>query len=146
MTDSTACLPKELVEKYNIHVLPMLIKFKGRVYRDGIDLSPGQFYELLRRTKELPSTSAPYAEAFLEAFHQISQKVESIICITLSSTYSMGFSKAMKAKEMAREQLIKGPIEVIDGRTTGGALWFIVLTAARVAALGGSLGGDRDGK
>jgi fatty acid-binding protein DegV len=41
VTDSTCCLPANIVEKYNIKVVPLEIIYEGKSYRDGIDITPG---------------------------------------------------------------------------------------------------------
>ena len=48
ITDSTADLPAELAQTYGINVVPIYVRFGENVYRDGVDLSPSQFYEKLR--------------------------------------------------------------------------------------------------
>ncbi len=57
VTDSTACIPKEQVEKYGIEVVPIVFIFGDKSYRDGIDISPTEFYARLRQAKKLPTTS-----------------------------------------------------------------------------------------
>ena len=51
VTDSTACLPSETVTRYGIEVVPMNVVYEGRAYRDGLDLTPYQFYEMLSLAK-----------------------------------------------------------------------------------------------
>ena len=57
VTDSTACIPDELVEQYDICIVPLMIIFEGKSYRDGIDISPGEVYRIMRRRENLPTTS-----------------------------------------------------------------------------------------
>lgn len=57
VTDTTACIPQEQVAKYAIEVVPVELIFEDKVYRDGIDISPSEFYALLRQAKKLPTTS-----------------------------------------------------------------------------------------
>ena len=59
VADSSVCLPKQLIEKYGIHLVLETIIFGKKVYRDGVDLNPRNFYVLLEQEKELPTTSAP---------------------------------------------------------------------------------------
>ena len=139
VTDSTCCLPRELVEKYDIYLIPLLTIYEGRSYRDGIDITPTEVYKIMRRRKNLPSTSTPSAGDFLEVYRQLSQKAEGILCITLTGKQSKTFEAALLAKEMAKEALPGTAIEVIDSRAVGGALGFIVLEAARVASQGADL-------
>jgi DegV family protein with EDD domain len=139
ITDSVCCLPVELVEKYDIHVIPIYIVYKGKSYRDGVDISPTEVYKIMRKKKDLPTTSTMSAGDFLDAYRQASQKAESILCVTLTSLQSKVFEAAMVAKEQAKEAVPNATIEVMDSRAVGGALGFIALEAARVASQGAEL-------
>jgi len=138
-TDSTCCLPRELVEKYDIRLVPLHIVYEDRSYRDGIDISPGEVYRIMRRRKNLPTTSTPSAGDFLDAYRELSQKAESILCITLTSLQSKIFDTALVAKEMAKEVIPNTAIEVIDSRAVAGALGFVVLEAAHIASQGAEI-------
>lgn len=136
LTDSTCCLPKELVEKYDICVVPLEIVYEGKSYRDGIDMTPGEVYRIMRKRENLPTTSTASVGDFLEAYRQLSQKAESVLCITLTSLQSQTFEAAVAAREMAKEEIPGTTVEVFDSRAVSGALGFIVLEAARVASQG----------
>ena len=139
VTDSTCCLPGELVERYGIRLVPLLIVHKGKSYRDGIDISAPEVYEIMRRRKDLPTTSTPSVGDFLDAYSQASRTAESVLCITLTSLQSKIFDVAVMAKGAAGETMPNTPIEVMDSRAAAGALGFIVLEAARVASRGADL-------
>lgn len=139
VTDSTACIPEELVAKYDICIVPLMIIFKGKSYRDGIDMSPGEVYRIMRQRENLPTTSTSSVGDFLDAYRRLSEQVESILCITLTSQQSKIFDTALVAKEMAKEVLTNTSIEVIDSRAVGGALGLIVLEAARAASQGADM-------
>jgi len=139
ITDSVCCLPVELVRKFDIRVVPIYVVYKGKSLRDGIDISPTEVYKIMRKRKDLPTTSTPPVGDFLDAYREASQKAESILCITLTSLQSKVFEAAMVAKEQAKEAVPNTTIEVMDSRAVGGALGFIVLEAARVASQGAEL-------
>ena len=139
VTDSSCCLPSELVSKYEISVVPLQIVYMGKSYRDGIDMTPREVYEIMRRRENLPTTSTPSAGFFLTTFRQISQKVDNILCITLTGLQSKTFEAASAAKEMAKEELPNTVIEVLDSRSVSSGLGFIVREAARVASEGAKL-------
>jgi DegV family protein with EDD domain len=139
ITDSTCCLPSELVEKYDIFLVPIFIVYKGNSYRDGIDMSPGEVYTIMRRRKDLPTTSTPSAGDFMNVYRQLSQEAESILCITLTSLQSKTFEAAVLAQEKAKEVIPDTAIEVVDSRAVAGALGFVALEAARVASQGADL-------
>ena len=139
VADSTCCLPQELVEKYDICVVPLQIIYEGRSYNDGIDISPGEVYKIMRQKQNLPTTSTASAGDFLNAYRQLSLKAESLLCITLTSLQSQTFEAASIAKEMAKEEIPNTTIEVFDSRSVAGALGFIVREAARMASQGAEL-------
>ncbi len=140
VTDTIACLPRELVEEYGIVVVPINIIIDDRVYRDEVDITPSEFYRMLREAKTLPTTSAPSPLAYVEAYRQASQKADSVLCIALPPELTMVFQSATTAKEMAAEELPNVAIEVLDCRTVAGAQGLLTLEAARAAAAGQSLG------
>ncbi len=139
VTDSTCCLPQEIVETYDIHVIPLEIIYEGKSYRDGVDITPNEVYKIMRKKENLPTTSTASTGDFFTLYRQLSQKAESILCITLTSLQSKTFEAATAAKEMAKEELPGTRIEVLDSRSVSSALGFIVREAARVAAQGGGL-------
>jgi len=139
LTDSTCCLPQDLAEMYDICIVPLWIVYEGKSYRDGIDISPNEVYKIMRRRENLPTTSTPSAGDFLDAYCQLSQKAETILCIILTGLQSKTFDTALVAKEMAKEVIPNTAIEVVDSRAVAGALGFIVLEAARIASEDGEL-------
>jgi DegV family protein with EDD domain len=139
VADSTCCLPQEIVERYDICVVPLQIVHEGKSYRDGIDITPNEVYKIMRRKENLPTTSTASAGGFLDAYRQVSQKAENILCITVTSLQSKTFEAASAAKEIAKEEIPNTVIEVFDSRSVAGALGFIVREAARVASEGAGL-------
>jgi DegV family protein with EDD domain len=139
VADSTCCLPRETVDKYDISIVPLEIIYDGKSYRDGIDITPNEVYKIMRRKEDLPTTSTASAGDFLTAYRQLSQKAESVLCITLTSLQSKTFEAALAAKEIAKEELPETTVEVLDSRSVAAALGFIVREAARVAGQGAGL-------
>jgi DegV family protein with EDD domain len=139
VTDSTCCLPQEIVKEYDINVVPLYIVYEGKSYRDGVDITAQEVYRIMRRREDLPTTATAAVGDFLEVFHNLAEKAESILCITLTSILSKTFEAATAAKSIAREQFPRTVIEVFDSRAVGGALGFMVTEAAKVAKAGGTL-------
>lgn len=136
ITDSTACLPADLVRQYGITVVPVELTHQGRVYRDGVDITPTEVYQLLTSDKSLPTTSAPSPATYLKAFQEVSRTASEAVVITVSSTFSHVYDSACTAVEMARERRLNLKVKVIDCRTAAGAQGLVVLHAARAAATG----------
>ena len=139
VADSVCCLPQEILEKYDICVVPLQIVYEGKSYRDGIDITPNEVYKIMRKKDNLPTTSTPSAGDFLNAYRQMSQKAENVLCITLTSLQSKTFEAASTAREIAKEDIPNANIEVFDSRSVAGALGFVVREAARVASKGAGL-------
>jgi len=139
VTDSTACVPREFVEEYDIRVVPINVIFEDSVYRDGVDITPDEVYSLLRGAKKLPTTSSPPPGVYLEAYREVSRGAEGILCISVSSGLSSIYESSWQAKKLAEEELPGVAIEVIDCRTAAGGQSFVVMEAARAAAAGHSL-------
>lgn len=138
VTDSLACLPPKLAECYNIKIVPLSFIFKGTSYRDWIDVTPAQAYEMFLREPDAFKTSTPSPSEFIEAFREISKWIPNIVCITLSSGLSTTFNAALIAKEQAVSELKNVKIEVFDSRTTTAAEGMIALAGAKAAASGSS--------
>ena len=139
VTDSIACLTKELVEQYKIGIVPISIYFRDKVYRDWIDLTPSEAYKLFLQDPEAFTTSPSSPGHYLEGYRAASNHTTNILCITLSSKLSTGYEMARVAKEEAKTEFPRAMIEVLDSQTVTAAEGFIVLAAARAAAGGKDL-------
>ena len=137
--DSTTTIPKEYLDKYNIITVPVNLIIEGKIYLDGIDLQPHEYYPMLKKAKKLPTTSAPPPTSFLDAYSQVSSGSKDVLCICISSKLSAVYDVARQAAEMAAESLPDVDVRVFDAHTVAGAAGFIALEAARAAADGGNM-------
>ena len=136
VTDSNVSLPVSLLEGLPISVVPLEIHHEAQVYKDDIDITPSEFYDLQRVAKILPTTSAPQPGAFAEAFSRAAKTADEIICLTLSSQLSATYSAAITAREAVVGSLANVRIEVIDSLCAGTAQGLVALAAARMANQG----------
>ena len=132
VVDSTAFIPPDLVEKYNLHVIPLIVNWEGEGYRDNIDIKPDEFYTRLKTAKEMPTTSQPSAGEFHDLFSKLAESYESILAIVISNELSGTLASAKAARDMMPDF----PIELVDSRNTAMALGFMVLAAARAVENG----------
>jgi len=139
VTDSTACIPGDIAEKFGIEIVPVVFIFGRETFRDGIDMTTSEFYTRLRKAKKLPTTSGSLTMPYLEAYRKASQRTNSILCITISSKLSGMLNSARVAREMAQSSLQGVTIEIIDSGTAAGAQGLVVTAAARATAAGKSL-------
>ncbi|MBI2854113.1 MAG: DegV family protein [Chloroflexi bacterium] len=135
-TDSVACLPPELVTRYDIAVVPLHVIMDGKTYRDGVDIMPDQIYQAMRNGARIPGTSAPSPGEVAQTFERLSQRTEAILCVTLASTLSAMFDAAQQAVDIVRARVPGMEITVLDSGTAGGAQGFIAVAAARAVASG----------
>ena len=139
VTDTIACLPRELVEQYGIEIIPLNFYVGDKLYREWVDVTPSEAYELFLQDPESFKTSAAPPEDCLKAFREASQRARNILCITVSVKLSTVYNVAQEAKELARAELPRTSIEVLDSRTATPAEGFVALAAARAAAAGKNL-------
>jgi len=139
VTDSLACLTRELVEEYEIGVVPLNVHFEGKVYKDWVDITPSQSYELFLKNPDSWGSSAPSPADFLKVYREASQQTRDVLCVTISAKLSATYDIAQVAKERAGAELPGIAIEVLDSQTTTAAEGFVALAAARAAAEGKNL-------
>jgi len=139
VTDTIACLPPEMVEQYQLRILPINLYFGDKVYKDGVDMTPTEAYELFLKDPEHFATSAPSPTVCLEAYREASKRTTNILCVTVSSKLSMLYDSARLAKEQAKEELPGTTIEILDSGTATAAEGFVALAAARAAEEGKNL-------
>jgi DegV family protein with EDD domain len=135
VTDSTACIPAEYLQKYIISVVPLNLIFGHQMFLDGVDITPNQFYKKLVETKISPTTSQPSPDAFMRAYRKYLDEGYDIISIHISSNLSGTVDSATQAKNHLDSQRI----EVIDSKSAAMALGYQTLTVARAAVEGASL-------
>ena len=135
VTDSTAYLPPEIVEEYDIHVVPLCLIMGEKEWLDNVDIDPPTFYELLKTSPDFPKTSQPSVAAFHELFVKLSQEAEGIVVVAISDE----LSGTLDSARAAAADLPDIPIEIIDSRGTSMMLGYPALAAARAAAAGGDL-------
>lgn len=135
VADSTAYIPANLVAQYGITVAPLLVNWDGQSYRDGIDIQPVEFYDRLKKSKSIPTSSQVPVSAFEQVFKQLLEQGREILTVTISSKLSGTMDSAIQAKAA----LAGAPIELVDSLSAASQEGLVVLAAARAAAEGASL-------
>ncbi len=139
VTDSIACLTRELVEQYGIGIVPLNFYFGDKVYKDWVDITPTQAYELFLKDPESFKTSGSNPWDWLEACREASDQTKSILCVTLSAKLSGVYNGVLEARERLKTEFPQTSIEVLDSQMATAAEGFVVLAAARAAEEGKSL-------
>lgn len=131
VTDSTAYIPKELREKWNIHMIPLNVIFGGEVYQEENGITWSQFYEEVK-IKDLPTTSQPPIGQFVELFERLSKDYDAVISIHLSSGISGTYQGAVTASTM-----VEGfKVYPFDSEISCMVQGFYALETAKMAARG----------
>ena len=94
--DSMSDIPKEIIEKYGVEIIPLTVIFNGVEYMDGIDITHSQFYKMLRESESMPKTSQITYAQFKEVFEKY--KDEEVLYISGSSRASGTYQSAVLAK------------------------------------------------
>ena len=139
VADSLACLTRELVEQYGITIAPIPISFQGKIYRDWVDITPTEAYELFLKDPGSFKTAGASPGIFLEAYREASKRAINIVCVTLSTKLSGAYDAARQAIEEARKELPRISVEVVDSETVTASEGFVALAGARAAEEGKSL-------
>ena len=131
VTDSTADLPQELVEAYDIEIVPLTVRLGDRAFRDYFDVSPVEFYQMLKEVEAFPTTSQPSVEEFARMYRKLGNE-ERILSIHISAE----LSATCQSASVAVQQLPDWDVTVMDSRLTSAGLGLIVLEAAKAAKAG----------
>jgi len=134
VTDSTADLPKEIVEEYGIEIVPLTVRLGNTMFRDYYDVSPPQFFQMLKETDDFPRTSQPSVDEFVRTYTKLGNKND-IVSIHIS----MDMSATAQSASVALQQLPDWKVKIIDSRTVSIGLGLIALEAAKAAKDGADI-------
>ncbi|NMC15260.1 MAG: DegV family protein [Chloroflexi bacterium] len=134
ITDSTCDIPQELLEKYDIAVVPSYVLWNNEQFLDRVTLSPQQFYARIESDPVRPTTSQPTSADFSRAFAAAVEKgAREIICVTVSSAMSGTYQSALDAAKLASV-----PVHAVDSRGPTMMVGWQALAAARAVDAGKS--------
>jgi len=137
VTDSTAYLPAEVLERLGISVIPLNIVWGDEVLKDGVDIGPAAFYRRLQTAEVMPTTSQPSAGEFVDFFRAVAEerRTDAVAGVFISSILSGTVASAEAAKGMLPDL----SIGIVDSLSTSMGLGFQAMAAAEAAQAGGSL-------
>lgn len=137
VTDSTCDLSQELIDHYQINVVPLNLNFGENHYLDKVTITPDQFYDLLDKSSSFPRTSQINERTFTNLYSHLASHYDAIISIHLSGQLSGTFLSSQKAASRIRDEFNK-PVYAIDSNCLSGALGLIVLRTAMAIEKGAS--------
>jgi len=136
VTDSTAYIPADLVEKYHITVAPLILIWGQEMFEDGVSIMPGEFYTRMKGATVMPTSSQVTVSKFQQIYEGLLDQDYEILTMVISSKLSGTLNSAVQA----RESLPAGaPIQIVDTNATAMAMGFQVLSVARAIEQGASM-------
>ena len=123
-TDSCCDLNAEQIAENRLHVIPLYVHFNDQTYLDGVTITPSQLFDMVKQTGVLPKTSAPSMPTFAAQFAQADESVY----VGISSRLSASIQNAL----LAKTELDKSEIYVVDSLTLSSAIGLLTLKAAQL--------------
>jgi DegV family protein with EDD domain len=139
VTDTTAYLPRETVDRFGITVIPLYVVFPDRTVPETEITDYPAFFEELRGAEGLPKTSQPSVGDFISVYEPLLARGHEVVSIHISG----GISGTVEAGRQAADQLERDGkggerIRLVDSSTAAGGLGIVALAAARCAQHGGT--------
>ncbi|SHI65671.1 EDD domain protein, DegV family [Clostridium cavendishii DSM 21758] len=132
--DSTSYIPKNLLEKHDISIIPLSVIFKTESFKET-EIDNVRFYEKMEEEDTIPTSSQPSIDELYNMFEEFVKAGHSILGIFMSSELSGTFSSVNLVKNMILENYHNAIIEVIDSKNTAMPMGFAVLEAIKAVEL-----------
>lgn len=131
ITDSTNDLTSEIIQKYDITVVPLYVEFGEQNFKDGLELSPNQLFKIVDEKGVLPRTAAPSPYDFSEVYKEYIDQGFDIVVITISSEISSTYQNAVLAASEFPQR-----IWVVDSRSLSTGIGILVMAAGDCVRVG----------
>lgn len=133
ISDSTCDLSGELIDRYDISILPLHVLLGEKEYKDGVDITPEDIYRWSDENNTTPKTSAPSMEEAMELMRPFVEAGREVVCFSISdSMSSSGNAMRLAAQELEAEHLVT----VIDSQNLSTGIGHLVVEAAILAQQG----------
>ena len=127
LSDSTCDLPQEVLEKYNITMIPLTVIKDGKAFTDGVNISPADIFHHVANGGDLCSTAALNIGEYEEHFSKYAKEYDGVIHINISAEFSSCYQNACLAAESFDN------VRVIDSRNLSTGQGLVVLKACELA-------------
>jgi len=128
LTDSTCDLPENILKKHEINVIPLNVSLDKKQYKDQVDISSIDFFDKIKKSNELPTTSQPSAGEFGEIYSKLDEKYDHILSIHLSKH----LSGTIQSAKLALQNNPKLNVTIVDSKSASMGLGFLVILAAKL--------------
>ncbi len=137
MTDTVSGISSELAREYGIRVVPGAnIVYDGKLYADGVDITPEQAYQYLQKAPDKFSAATLNPSYLLEIYREVVKQTNDIVFITFSSMMSAANKIANVAADLLKKEQPQVNIRVIDSKTAASPLALLAIDAAKGARAG----------
>jgi DegV family protein with EDD domain len=135
VTDTTCDLTPDMVEEYDITIVPINIQFGTETYQEGVDLDWDLFYRKIEETGVLPTSSQPSIGAFADIYRRLAREegADEIISTHVTSKLSGTYQSACQAAEEVKDEVKVYPHDSLAGAP---ALGLACVEASRMARAG----------
>lgn len=123
ITDSTSGLPAEYLKEKNIHVVPLQVIVNGKAYREDVDITKEEFYDMLKEHGDGAKTSQPAIGEFIELYEKLKDEYDYGIALHASSALTGTYQSSISASDTTGF-----PVEVIDSKIGSYALGKMIRT------------------
>ena len=134
LTDSSCDLPQSVLDDHQIHLLPFNLFFGENLFLDKVTISPGQFYDLLKSRREMPTSAQPPQANVQRALEFLAGHYDSVIAVTISGGLTGVHGQFLKAREALG--LDPARVAVVDSRHLSVSEALIVLRVAEAVRAG----------
>jgi DegV family protein with EDD domain len=131
VTDSTADVPAEWCERFGIEVVPLRVLFGSESFRDRVDLTADQFFDRLRASDRLPTTSAPSPGDFAAVYERLSRECDGVVSIHISGD----LSGTVEAARVGASSVEGFPVHIVDSRCVTMSLAYLCRAAIEADTL-----------
>ena len=125
VTDSTSDITSDLIEKYNLKMVPLIVNFEHESFLDKIELSSEKFFEKLSTAEKLPTTTLVSPGAFVETFSEILMEGDQVLGLFVASE----FSGTIDSARMAKNMIGSDDIHIIDTKSVCLGSFALILEA-----------------
>jgi len=127
LSDSTCDLPQEVLEKYNITMIPLSVIKEGQAFTDGVNITPADIFQHVANGGDLCSTAALNIGEYIEKFDKYSKEYDGVIHINISAEFSSCYQNACLAAQEYDN------VRVVDSRNLSTGQGLVVLKACELA-------------
>ena len=126
VVDSSSDVTKEILKKYNIEMVPLVVNFEDGSYLDKVELATDEFFDKLSKADKLPTTSQASPAAFEKVFRKILDEGDEVLGIFIASELSGTYQSAVMAKDIIGDE---DRIHLIDSKSACLGTFSLVLKA-----------------